>query len=66
MYLAKNQMLNAWLSIGILILVVVIIFENIRVQIKLLKTDKPIGMNDDRDVVYCPVIPADAPPDARP
>jgi len=25
--------------------------ENIRVQIKLLKTDKPIGMNDDRDVV---------------
>ena len=65
-YLAKNQMLNAWLSIGILILVVVIIFENIRVQIKLLKTDKPIGMNDDRDVVYCPVIPADAPPDARP
>jgi carbon starvation protein len=65
-YLAKNQMLNAVLSIGILILVVVIIFENIRVQIKLLKTDKPIGMNDDRDVVYCPVIPADAPPDARP
>ena len=65
-YLAKNQMLNAWLSIGILILVVVIIAENIRVQFKLLKTDKPIGMNDDRDVVYCPVIPADAPPDARP
>jgi carbon starvation protein len=65
-YLAKNQMLNAWLSIGILLLVVIIIAENIRVQIKLLKTDKPIGMNDDRDVVYCPVIPADAPPDARP
>ena len=65
-YLAKNQMLNAWLSIGILLLVVVIMVENIRVQIKLLKTDKPIGMNDDRDVVYCPVIPADAPPDARP
>jgi len=65
-YLAKNQMLNAWLSIGIIILVVIIIAENIRVQFKLLKTDKPIGMNDDRDVVYCPVIPADAPPDARP
>jgi len=65
-YLAKNQMLNAWLSIGIILLVVIIMFENIRVQIKLLKTDKPIGMNDDRDVVYCPVIPADAPPDARP
>jgi carbon starvation protein len=66
MYLAKNQMLNAWLSIGIILLVVIIMVENIRVQIKLLKTDKPIGMNDDRDVVYCPVIPADAPPDARP
>jgi carbon starvation protein len=65
-YLAKNQMLNAWLSIGIILLVVIIMVENIRVQIKLLKTDKPIGMNDDRDVVYCPVIPADAPPDARP
>ena len=65
-YLAKNQMLNAVLSIGILLLVVIIMVENIRVQIKLLKTDKPIGMNDDRDVVYCPVIPADAPPDARP
>ena len=66
MYLAKNQMLNAWLSIGIIVLVVIIIFENIRVQIKLLKTDKPIGMNVDREVVYCPYIPADAPPDARP
>jgi carbon starvation protein len=65
-YLAKNQMLNAWLSIGIIILVVIIIAENIRVWMRLLKTDKPIGMNDDRDVVYCPVIPADAPPDARP
>ena len=65
-YLAKGQMLNAWLSIGIILLVIIIIVENLRVQIKLLKTDKPIGMNDDRDVVYCPIIPADAPPDARP
>jgi len=65
-YLAKNQMLNAWLSIGIIILVVIIIVENIRIQIKLLKTEKPIGMNVDREVVYCPLIPADAPPDARP
>ncbi len=66
MYLARNQMLNAWLSIGIIILVFIIIAENIRVWFQLLKTEKPIGMNDERDVVYCPVIPADAPPDARP
>ena len=65
-YLAKNMLLNAWLSIGIIILVVIIIEENVRAWFKLLKTDKPIGMNVDRDVVYCPVIPADAPPDARP
>jgi carbon starvation protein len=65
-YLAKDQMLNTWLSIGILVLVVIIMVENVRVQIKLLKTDKPIGMNVDRGVVYCPIIPADAPPDARP
>jgi len=65
-YLAKNQMLNAWLSIGIIILVFIIIAENIRVWLKLMKTEKPIGMNDEREVVYCPLIPADAPPDARP
>ena len=65
-YLAKDQMLNTWLSIGILVLVVIIMVENVRVQIKLLKTDKPIGMNVDRGVIYCPIIPADAPPDARP
>ena len=65
-YLAKDQMLNAWLSIGILILVVIIMVENIRVQIKLLSTDKPIGMNVERSVVYCPEIPVGAPPDARP
>jgi carbon starvation protein len=65
-YLAKDQMLNTWLSIGILVLVVIIMVENVRVQIKLLKTDKHIGMNVDRGVIYCPIIPADAPPDARP
>ena len=65
-YLAKNQLLNAWLSIGVIVLVIIIIEENVRAWLKLLKTDKPIGMNVDRDVVYCPYIPADAPPDARP
>jgi carbon starvation protein len=66
MYLAKNQMLNAWLSIGIIVLVVIIIADNVRVWMKLLKTNKPIGMNVERDTVYCPVISPNAPPDARP
>ncbi|MEI6314187.1 MAG: hypothetical protein WCO89_04905, partial [Syntrophus sp. (in: bacteria)] len=66
MYLAKGMMLNAWLSIGIIILVIIIIEENVRAWLRLIKTDKPIGMNVDREVVYCPYIPADAPPDARP
>jgi carbon starvation protein len=65
-YLSKGQMLNVWLSIAIILLVVLIIVDNVRVWLKLLKTDKPIGMNDERDVVYCPIIPKDAPPDARP
>ena len=51
-YLAKNQLLNAWLSIGIIALVVIIIVENIRVWIRLLKTKQPVGMNDGREVVY--------------
>ena len=65
-YLAKNQMLNAWLTIGIIILVFIIIADNVRVWMKLLKTDMPIGMNVEREIVYCPEISPDAPPDARP
>jgi len=65
-YLAKSQMLNVWLSMAVILLVVIIIADNIRVWLKLLRTDKPIGMNDDRDQIYCPIVPADAPPDARP
>jgi carbon starvation protein len=65
-YLAKDMLLNAWLSIGIIVLVVIIIEENVRAWLRLIKTDAPIGMNVDREVVYCPYIPADAPPDARP
>jgi carbon starvation protein len=65
-YLAKDMVLNAWLSIGIIVLVVIIIEENVRAWLRLIKTDTPIGMNVDREVVYCPYIPADAPPDARP
>ena len=51
-YLAKDQLLNAWLSIGIIVLVVIIIVENIRVWIRLLQTKQPVGMNDGREVVY--------------
>jgi len=65
-YLSKGQMLNVWLSVAIIVLVVIIIADNVRVWFKLLQTDKPIGLNDGRDEVFCPVIPADAPPDARP
>ena len=65
-YYAKGQMLNLWLSVAIIALVVIIIVDNIRVWLNLMQTKEPIGMNDDRDVVYCPVIPAGTPPDARP
>ncbi|MBN1545892.1 MAG: carbon starvation protein A, partial [Syntrophaceae bacterium] len=65
-YLAKDQMLNAWLSLAILVLVVIIIIDNIRVWLKLFKTDQPIGMNDDRESIFCPVVPEDAKIDARP
>jgi hypothetical protein len=30
-----------------------------------LKTEKPIGMNDDREFVYCPIVPANHPPDNK-
>jgi len=65
-YLSKGQMLNVWLSVAIIVLVVIIIADNVRVWLKLLQTDKPIGLNDGREEVYCPIIPKDAPPDARP
>ena len=51
-YLAKDQLLNAWLSIGIIALVVIIIMENIRVWIRLLQTRQPVGMNDGREAVH--------------
>jgi len=65
-YLGKGQMLNAWLSIAIIIMVVIIIIDNVRVWMTLLKTDHPIGMNDERDVTYCPPVPVSARTDARP
>ncbi|MEN6621235.1 MAG: carbon starvation protein A [Smithella sp.] len=65
-YLAKGQMVNFWLSVTIIFLVVIIVADNVRVWLKLLKTDKPIGMNDERDHIYCPIIPHDYPPDIQP
>ena len=63
MYIARNMMLNAVLSAAVLVLVSIIIFENARVWMKLLKTEKPAGMNDDREKIYCPVIMDHAPDD---
>ncbi len=65
-YASKGQLLNLWLSVAIIALVLIIIADNIRVWLKLLRTDSPIGMNDDRKQIYCPIVPAGAPPDARP
>ncbi len=65
-YLAKDQMLNVWLSVFVILLVVMILADNIRVWLKLLRTDQPMGMNDGRDQIYCPIVSADAPPDIPP
>jgi carbon starvation protein len=65
MYLARNMMLNAVLSIVIIVLVTIIIVDNVRVWLQLLKTEGPIGMNTEREIVYCPILPADRPPDDK-
>ncbi|HET6421425.1 MAG TPA: carbon starvation protein A [Geobacteraceae bacterium] len=62
-YLTKGMMLNTVLSIAVIALVTIIIVDNVRVWITLLRTDKPRGMNDERGTIYCPVIPAHAPDD---
>jgi len=66
MYLKRDMMLNAVLSIVIIVLVTVIIVDNIRVWIGLMKTEKPIGMNTEREFIYCPIVPADHAPDDKP
>jgi carbon starvation protein len=66
MYLARNMMLNAVLSIVIIVLVTIIIVDNIRVWMQLLKTEAPIGMNTEREIIYCPILPADRAPDDKP
>lgn len=65
-YLKNNKVLNAGLSIMLIGLVVIILLDNFRLWMELFKTDKPVGMNDGREVLYCPVISTNNPPDARP
>jgi len=65
-YMARNMLLNAVLSIVILVLVTVIIVDNVRIWLQLLRTEKPLGMNDGREFVYCPIVPAGRPPDDKP
>ena len=62
-YIANNMILNAIMSIAIIILVTIIIIENVRVWRVLMKTKQPVGMNDDRAVIYCPVVSEHAPDD---
>jgi len=62
-YIANNMILNAIMSIAIIILVTIIIIENVRVWRVLMKTEQPVGMNDDRAVIYCPVVSDHAPDD---
>jgi hypothetical protein len=45
--------------------VTIIIVDNIRVWMQLLKTEAPIGMNTEREIIYCPIVPADRPPDDK-
>ena len=60
------MMLNTVLSIVIIALLPIIIVDNVRVWMGLLKTEQPIGMNTEREIVYCPIVPADHPPDDKP
>jgi len=57
MYLNNDKMLNAGLSIMLIVLVVMTLLDNFKLWAKLLKTDKPVGMNDDREMVYYPIQP---------
>lgn len=64
-YMATNKTLMAGLSGALIILVSVVLLDNLRYWLQLLKNDKPIGMNDGRDTTCCPVTPPDYPSDVR-
>jgi carbon starvation protein len=59
------MVLNTVMSVVILVLVAIIIVDNVRVWLQLLKTEGPIGMNTEREIVYCPILPADRAPDDK-
>ena len=46
--------LNIFLSVVLITLTVIILIDNFRLWMKLLKKDKPTGMNDGREVTYYP------------
>jgi len=62
-FMAKGMILNVVLSVVIIALVSIIIFENVRIWLRLLKTDEPVGMNDGRERFSCPEIPPHGPDD---
>ena len=53
-YMKSNSYLNIFLSVVLIALTVIILIDNFRLWIKLLKNDKPTGMNDGREVTYYP------------
>jgi carbon starvation protein len=65
-YLARNLILDAVLSIIIIVLVTIVIVDNVWVWMGLLQTEGPIGMNTEREIIYCPIVPADHPSDDKP
>ena len=44
MYFAKDQLLNAWISISIIVMIVLVVLDNIRQWSALLKTKEPVGL----------------------
>ena len=53
-YYSKGQMLNVMLSVVLIILISIILFDSFKLWQKLRKNDKPVGMNDGRDKIYYP------------
>jgi len=47
MYMAKHNWVNAWLNAGVLVIAAVVIAENMRLWVKLLRTEEPTGLHPD-------------------
>lgn len=47
MFFAKEQLINAWISVALIIMIVTVVADNIRIWLKLLQTKEPVGM-------FCP------------